>query len=220
MSDTYEIEGVTVTPLGGGHYELAHSSLPEPEKIRGKEDADARAAEIGKAAKPADGSMEPQGQLGGVVIDEQAAAKDAEIAALKAQLAEAAKRNAAFEEAAKSARTVLQDGESGSSGSGVPHSVPRSFNGEMDSKTKSELKKMGITTSKIVLEENEDIPPTGLYLGHNGRGYMLSPGEPVDVPDFLLGVLDDAVTSSPVVDSKTRKVLGYRNRMKYPYRRV
>jgi len=72
----------------------------------------------------------------------------------------------------------------------------------------------------ILLEENDEIPPTGLYLGHNGTGYLLRPGEPVSVPSFLLGVLDAAVMTVAVTDPQTKRVIGYRDRMRYPYRRV
>lgn len=75
-------------------------------------------------------------------------------------------------------------------------------------------------TLRIVVEENDDIPPTGLFLGHNGRGYLIRPGEPVDVPRHIVEILDHAVMSSPQIDPSTKQVIGYRERMKYPYRVV
>jgi len=75
-------------------------------------------------------------------------------------------------------------------------------------------------TVRIVVEENDDIPPTGLFLGHNGKGYLIRPGEPVDVPKHIVEILDHAVMSSPQIDPGTKQVIGYRERMKYPYRIV
>lgn len=75
-------------------------------------------------------------------------------------------------------------------------------------------------TVRIILEENDDIPPTGLYLGHNGTGYLLRPGEPADVPRKLIEILDHAVMSAPQTDPATKQVIGYRDRMRYPYRIV
>lgn len=72
----------------------------------------------------------------------------------------------------------------------------------------------------IMLEENDDIPPTGLFIGHNGVGYILKPGVAAEVPDFICGILDDAVTSMPTIDKDTLQVVGYRDRMRYNYRRV
>lgn len=75
-------------------------------------------------------------------------------------------------------------------------------------------------TVKIVLEENDDIPPTGLFLGHNGTGYLLKPGEPVEVPRKIIEILDNAVMSAPQMDPATKQIVGYRDRMRYPYRVV
>lgn len=76
------------------------------------------------------------------------------------------------------------------------------------------------TTVRIIIEENDDIPPTGLYLGHNGRGYLLQPGQAIDATPELLEILDHAVMSSPQLDPGTKQVVGYRDRLRYPYRRV
>jgi hypothetical protein len=75
-------------------------------------------------------------------------------------------------------------------------------------------------TVRIILEENQDIPPTGLFLSHNGRAYMIVPGEPVDIPRHVLEILDNAVMSTPQTDPGTKQVIGYRERMRYPYRLV
>lgn len=259
MSNAYEVNGVTITPIGGGYYDLTHASLTDPERIQGKEKAEARANEIAKAAEKPEGHMEAQGDLttapstpttdGKVdgdprspaekaqerdatdkgLMDQTAeqqtrdagptqAERDQELADLKAQLAASQARTAELEKAAKPIATVVAT--DAPTEPAVPASIPREYAGEMDAKQKKALKDMGIGVSTIVLEENESIPPTGLFIGHNGKSYMIKPGEEVDVPDFLLDVLDDAVMSAPVVDSSTQKVLGYRNRSKYPYRRV
>jgi len=187
-----------------------------------------RASDLPEPTAPAPASEAP-------VTDPEAEAKrNDELEKLKRQLAASEEKNAAleaktndfetrFNEFLKSAQPMVQTvvaTEAEQEGPGVPMSIPREYSGQMDARVKKQLKAAGIEVVTIVLEENETIPPTGLFLGHNGRSYMISPGEEVDVPDFLLGILDDAVMSAPVVDSKSQKVLGYRNRSKYPYRRV
>lgn len=171
MSDAYQVDGVTITPMGGGVYELMHSSLAEPVKVRGKEAAEDQAKQLAAAAAPDEGHIEPQVDI-----------------SLAAQLAEAN---------ARADRAEAQ----------LPVDVPS---------TRPDGAKM----VKILLEENPDIPPTGLFLGHNGTGYVITAGEPVPVPDFLLEVLDHAVMSAPIIDSQSQRVLGYRERLRYPYRRV
>lgn len=75
-------------------------------------------------------------------------------------------------------------------------------------------------TVKIILEEHDDIPPGGLFLGHNGRGYNIIPGEPVDVPDFLIEILDNAKVAAPITDPSTKQVTGWRERLRFGYRRL
>lgn len=71
---------------------------------------------------------------------------------------------------------------------------------------------------RIILEDNEAIPPTGLFLSHNGKTFLLRAGEEVNVPEYLLEILDHAVMSTPIVDQESGQVIGYRDRMRYPYR--
>lgn len=72
----------------------------------------------------------------------------------------------------------------------------------------------------IILEESDDIPPTGLFVSHNGNPYLIKTGEPVHVPEFLLDILDHAITTVAITDPTTRRVVGHRDRMRYSYRRV
>lgn len=71
--------------------------------------------------------------------------------------------------------------------------------------------------TRIILEDNDQIGPNGQFFGANGKGYMLKPGEEADVPDSILNILDTAVTSIPVVDG-SNTVIGYRDRLRFPYR--
>ena len=69
----------------------------------------------------------------------------------------------------------------------------------------------------ILLEENEGIPPTGQFFSVNGRAFILKPGEKVNVPEGIVSILNDAVMSTPIVDS-SQTVNGYRDRLRFPYR--
>lgn len=73
---------------------------------------------------------------------------------------------------------------------------------------------------RIILEDNDAIPPTGLYIGLNGTGYYLRAGEPADVPQGVINILKDAVMSQPVVDPASQQIIGYRDRMRFPFRYV
>lgn len=70
---------------------------------------------------------------------------------------------------------------------------------------------------KIILEENDNIPPTGLFVGINGRSFVIRAGEEVMVPQDVLSVLDDAVEDVPRVDGNSN-VVDYRRKMRFPYR--
>jgi hypothetical protein len=71
----------------------------------------------------------------------------------------------------------------------------------------------------IILEENDNIPPSGQFFGVQGKGYVLRPGEESSVPVSIIGILNTAVMSVPVLDSGQR-VIGYRDRLRLPYRVV
>lgn len=70
---------------------------------------------------------------------------------------------------------------------------------------------------RIMLEDNDQIPPGGQFIQANGRSFLLQPGAEVDVPLCVLDILDHAVMSVPVVDSMN-SVVGYRDRLRFPYR--
>jgi hypothetical protein len=77
-----------------------------------------------------------------------------------------------------------------------------------------------VKTVRIILEENDLIPPSGLFLGHNGKGYYLKPGMEANVPMPLIEILNHAIELVPQVNPETGQVDGYREKTKYPYRIV
>lgn len=76
----------------------------------------------------------------------------------------------------------------------------------------------GIPTMRILLEETADIPPSGQFIGHNGNSYMLKPGVWVDVPMPIIEILNNAVTQVPDRDPVTNQIVGWREKLRYPYR--
>ena len=70
----------------------------------------------------------------------------------------------------------------------------------------------------IQLEENDNIPPTGQFFGVNGASFLLSPGVEVSVPQGLVDILDHAEMAVPVLDPNTKQVIGWRKKLRYPYR--
>jgi hypothetical protein len=71
---------------------------------------------------------------------------------------------------------------------------------------------------RIILEQNDNIPPTGQFFGLNGVGYMLKPGLAADVPEGIVNILNDAVMSVPVIDPTTQQVINFQDRLRFPYR--
>jgi hypothetical protein len=71
---------------------------------------------------------------------------------------------------------------------------------------------------RIILEENDEIPPTGQFFGVQGVGFLLRPGIPADVPLGIIDVLNNAVKSVPIVDPTTQQVTGFKDRLRFPYR--
>ncbi len=70
---------------------------------------------------------------------------------------------------------------------------------------------------KIILDDNEKIPPTGQFFGINGRTFMLRAGEEVRVPIGIIDILDNAIETHPVKDGLNR-VVGSKNRPRFGYR--
>jgi hypothetical protein len=82
------------------------------------------------------------------------------------------------------------------------------------------IKPQAVKRIRIILEDNEAIPPTGLFISPNGNPYLLMPSVEADVPITVINVLNDAVTEVPVVDPMTQRVIGYRKRLRFPYQVV
>lgn len=73
---------------------------------------------------------------------------------------------------------------------------------------------------RIQLEESDEIPPSGLFIGVNDHSYLLQPGVEADVPQGVVDVLENAVMSVPRIDPASKRVVGYKNRLKYPFRKL
>jgi hypothetical protein len=70
---------------------------------------------------------------------------------------------------------------------------------------------------RILLEDNDQVPPGGQFLAVNGRSFLIQANREVDVPRCVCDVLDHAVMSVPVKD-EFDTVIGYRDRLRFPYR--
>lgn len=101
-----------------------------------------------------------------------------------------------------------------------------SLKGEKSTRARAAKKNVAVQAtddpdaSWIILDDHDDIPPSGLPLSHNGEAIMIMTGVPVKVPNKYLNILDDAVQSRPVIDPLTRQTVGWRDAPRYPYRKT
>lgn len=70
---------------------------------------------------------------------------------------------------------------------------------------------------RIMLEDNDQIPPGGQFIAVNGRSFLIQAGHEVDVPESVVDVLNHAVMSVPIRD-EMQSVIGYKDRLRFPYR--
>jgi hypothetical protein len=70
---------------------------------------------------------------------------------------------------------------------------------------------------RIMLEDNDQVPPGGQFVSVNGVGYLLQAGVELNVPRGVLDVLDHAVMSVPITD-EMKSVVAYKDRLRFPYR--
>lgn len=69
----------------------------------------------------------------------------------------------------------------------------------------------------IILDDNDEIPPGGQFISVNGVAYMLLPGIEAFVPRAICDVLDHAIKSVPVQDAVSKRIVGWKNRKRFPY---
>ena len=71
--------------------------------------------------------------------------------------------------------------------------------------------------ARIIVDENDHTPPNGLVVAANGVSEQIQTGQEADIPLSVLEVLDNAKESVPVTDH-LNSVIGYRDRLRVPYR--
>lgn len=70
---------------------------------------------------------------------------------------------------------------------------------------------------RIEIEDNDKIPPGGMFICGNGKTFLAQAGIEITVPRIVLEILDDAVEEVPIIDPRTMVVRRYIKRKKYPY---
>jgi len=70
----------------------------------------------------------------------------------------------------------------------------------------------------IVLQESPHIQRgQGQFFGINGAGFLLKPGKKAYVPKGIVDILENAIEEIPDVDPDTLQVVGWRQRLRFPY---
>ena len=70
----------------------------------------------------------------------------------------------------------------------------------------------------IILQESAHITRgQGQFFGVNGAGFLLKPGKKAYVPKAIVDILENAVEDIPDVDPDTLQVVGWKQRLRFPY---
>lgn len=86
-------------------------------------------------------------------------------------------------------------------------------------KAKARVRPAAEAKVRIILEDNDQIPPGGQFVQVNGRNFLIQANYEVEVPPEVCDALDHAVMSVPITD-QMNTVIGYRDRLRFPYRVV
>jgi hypothetical protein len=211
MSEYPKVVGVvTVQANGGGVYELSSSGLVTPIKVRGEEKALAQAEILSGQIQS---GLPPQ-----LIDDDQGGeqefelAPEDELAALMARVAEL--QAAGITVAVPNKHAAVDQHHKRTA------TVPDRLVKKLTDEEKAALAGAGIKTTRVIIDQTDAIPPSGLFVAHNGRTFMIQAGVEVDVPNFIIQVLNDAIMTQAVTDPETSRVIGHRNRLRFPYRVV
>lgn len=212
MSEYPKIIGVvTVQSNGGGVYELSADALIDTMKVRGEDKALATAEQVSNqivAGLPLQIVSADEDQDDDV---DELSPEDV-LAALRARVAEMEAAGITVPVPNPHAAVDQQHRRNAV--------VPGRLAKKMTSEQKAALAAAGVKTTRIIIDQTDEIPPSGIFVGHNGRTFMLQAGVEIDCPDFVIDVLNDAIMTAAVTDPETHRVVGHRNRLRIPYRVV
>lgn len=199
---------VTVQSNGGGVYELTADALTTPIKVRGEEKALATAETISNQIEAGLPLQVMDDEDDG--YDDRELSPEAELEALRARIAEL--EAAGITVALPNPHAAVDKHHRRNA------AIPARLTKKLTDEQKAALADVGVKTTRIMIDQTDEIPPSGIFLGHNGKTFMLQAGVEIDCPDFLIDVLNDAVMTAAITDPETHRVIGHRNRLRIPYR--